>query len=177
RLPGCDWLYDQFNVSIEFGCSIDEMRLPAEALGYRIATHRPFMNRFLLRKVQKEAKVDRDNQRLRDRVKSWLEVHLSMGQFHLDEIARALQTTPRSLQRHLRQDGATIRALVDEVRCDQARILLTERRSVAEVSSALGYSEPAAFHRAFKRWTGQTPRDFQAQRHRRARGKDLPWDR
>jgi len=59
--------------------------------------------------------------------------------------------------------------LVELTRREAAeRYLAASALSIAEIGYLLGYSEAAAFHRAFKRWTGQTPHSFRAQRAERA---------
>ena len=66
----------------------------------------------------------------------------------------------RTLRRHLEQQGQTLRGVVDGVRRERADQLLDAGMSVKEIAFALGFSEPSAFRRAFKRWTGSTPRSF-----------------
>ena len=76
-------------------------------------------------------------------------------------VARTLHISPRSLQRHLQAEGTTFRELLAEVRRDLAEAYLRSGRwSVREVSHLLGFSETAAFSRAFKRWTGVAPSQF-----------------
>jgi AraC-like DNA-binding protein len=76
----------------------------------------------------------------------------------LKDVARRLGCTPRTLQRHLHQRGTTFRKLVDAVRLDLASSVLQEHASVSHAASAAGFAEASSFHRAFKRWTGGTPR-------------------
>lgn len=72
-------------------------------------------------------------------------------------MAAALHLSPATLRRQLRLDGLSYAALKDELRLVQARRLLAGSRSVARIAADLGYSEPSAFHRAFVKWTGQSP--------------------
>lgn len=86
---------------------------------------------------------------------------LGSGELSLAAVAGAAGVGPRTLQRRLRDEGWTWRALVDESRVALARSLLEERRlSLAEIAFRLGYSQPSAFHRAFRRRTGLTPLAF-----------------
>ncbi len=79
----------------------------------------------------------------------------------ISDIARSLGVSERTLQRELAAEDTTFSGLVDAVRRGQAmRHLRDERTTVAEISFLLGFSEPSAFHRSFKRWTGMTPRAF-----------------
>lgn len=76
----------------------------------------------------------------------------------IGEIAAAAAMSARQLQRALQAEGRTYQQVLDDVRCALARRLLAEERhSVSQIAFLVGFSEPAAFHRAFKRWTGITP--------------------
>ena len=71
----------------------------------------------------------------------------------------------RSLQRRLAAEGTLFEALLDETRAELAkRYLRAGALGVTQVAYQLGFSDPANFTRAFKRWTGRTPRDFAARR-------------
>lgn len=74
-----------------------------------------------------------------------------------DQTARRLAMSRQTLARHLQRAGTSFAALRDELRRDFAIGLLTRGLRVAEVSQRLGYSEPSAFHRAFRAWTGSAP--------------------
>lgn len=77
--------------------------------------------------------------------------------------AAALHMSRRTLSRRLAEEKTSFRELLDEVRSEFARALLMDRSlSVADVAFFLNYSEPAAFHRSFRRWTGRTPSDYRA---------------
>ena len=71
----------------------------------------------------------------------------------LEAVAYRLATTPRTLQRRLAREATSYDDLRESVRKNAAEELLDERMlSIAEIAYLLGYSEPAAFHRACKRW-------------------------
>jgi len=83
---------------------------------------------------------------------------LPQGHAGLDEVARALAMSPRSLQRRLADDGTSFAGLVEDVRQALAEHYLRhERLSVSDVAWRLGYSEVSAFSRAFARWKCQSP--------------------
>jgi AraC-like DNA-binding protein len=84
----------------------------------------------------------------------------------LEAAARALRTTPRSLQRKLAAEGGSHRDLLDQVRQALALAYLRDDgRSVTEVAELLGFSDPSTFHRAFRRWTGHAPHEFRDKRN------------
>ncbi|HWO08502.1 MAG TPA: helix-turn-helix transcriptional regulator, partial [Polyangiaceae bacterium] len=76
-------------------------------------------------------------------------------------IARRLGLGERTLQRRLRDEGTSFAALLDEARAELARSYLGDSKlAIFEVAYLLGYSEPSAFNRAFRRWTGKSPREY-----------------
>lgn len=82
----------------------------------------------------------------------------------IEQVARQLAMSPRTLQRRLSAERSSYKALIDRARREAAdRLLADTTLAVAEVGYVLGFSELSAFHRAFKRWRGVTPLD-----HRRA---------
>lgn len=81
----------------------------------------------------------------------------------LDAAAHELGMSPRSLRRHLQEEGASYQKLIDEFRADLAReYLRSTRMSPKEVAYLLGYRDQSAFRRAFKQWTGQTASEYRA---------------
>jgi AraC-like DNA-binding protein len=81
------------------------------------------------------------------------------GEPSLGVVAARLGLGERTLQRRLRDHGLTYRALLDDVRREHALGLLARPDvSIAEVAFSLGFSDPSAFHHAFRRWTGRSPR-------------------
>ena len=79
----------------------------------------------------------------------------------LEELAAGLAVSPQHLRRLLRAEGTSYSRIKDELRRDAAIESLTGSDEPVEALSArLGFSEPSAFHRAFRRWTGTTPGSY-----------------
>jgi len=96
------------------------------------------------------------------RVRTHLIGTMDGGNTAVDEVARRLGMSSRSLQRRLADEGTRYNDLLAEVRVEFAkRYLARGTVSASEVAYLIGFAEPQAFFRAFKRWTGQTPREFQ----------------
>ncbi len=93
------------------------------------------------------------------RVAQIVREHLEAGRsLELTAIAAALATSQRSLQRKLRDHATSFSAVVDDVRRALApEWLVDPDGNVEQVGFRLGYSEPTAFIRAFKKWYGMTP--------------------
>lgn len=81
----------------------------------------------------------------------------------LTEVAEQLHVTPRTLQRRLKDEGATFQSIVDSVKSELAMGLLKKPGlTVGEIAYKLGYMEPSVFRRAFKKWTGMSPKAYGA---------------
>jgi AraC-like DNA-binding protein len=81
----------------------------------------------------------------------------------VDDIARHLGQSPRTLRRKLQEEGASIQKLRDELRLQFAvKYLRDTDMTVEEASDVLGFNEPANFRRAFSRWTNMSPQQFRA---------------
>ena len=77
------------------------------------------------------------------------------------ELAERLALSPQTLRRRLSAEGTSFQQIRDQMRRDHAIAALAQGRTPIErISEQLGFSEPSAFHRAFKRWTGSTPRAY-----------------
>ena len=76
----------------------------------------------------------------------------------MDAVAAALGVAPKTMYRRLKAEGATFAEVLDDLRRRLAVSFLADRQvSVTEAAYLTGFSEPAAFSRAFKRWTGARP--------------------
>jgi AraC-like DNA-binding protein len=90
---------------------------------------------------------------------------LAAGEASVSAVARVLAVSPRTLQRRLADEGTSFHRLLDDVRREAAeRHLDASVLAIGEISFMLGFSEPAAFHRAFKRWHRVTPQTYRARR-------------
>ena len=82
----------------------------------------------------------------------------------LEALAHQLNTSPQTLRRHLREQGSSFQELKDQLRRDLAIYHLGRHElPIQDIAEQLGFSEPSAFHRAFKKWTGLTPGAYRAQ--------------
>ena len=78
-----------------------------------------------------------------------------------DHVASQLGISVRNLQRRLRPLGTTYQQLLDEARQELAIKLIAEGdQPLYEIAYLVGYTEPSAFYKAFRRWTGMTPGEF-----------------
>jgi AraC-like DNA-binding protein len=100
---------------------------------------------------------------MKQRVEIKLSEQLSSGHTSEEAIAVALHVSLRTLQRKLKEEGTNYKELLEQTRRHLATQYVRQSHlSVNEITFLLGFSEPANFSRAFKRWTGRSPSAFRA---------------
>ncbi len=95
------------------------------------------------------------------RVRALLLKAMPSGEIDQEEVARVLHQSPSTLQRRLREEGTSYQQLLDATRRELAIDYLREgQHSLADITFLVGFSDQSNFTRAFRRWTGRTPRDY-----------------
>jgi AraC-like DNA-binding protein len=95
------------------------------------------------------------------RVRTLLLKAMPSGEFGRDAIARSLNQSASTLQRRLRDEGATYQELLDATRHEMALEYLRQGgHSLVDVAFLLGFTDQSNFTRAFRRWTGKTPSEY-----------------
>jgi AraC-like DNA-binding protein len=162
-----------------FGCRV-HFRAEHDALIFRKSDlDRPFVthNAELLAMLAPQLEAELADQRLRlnirDQVKQTLKRLLAGQRPTIQEVARELSLSARTLQRRLTEAGVTFQLVLEEARRELARhYLLQASLELNETAYLLGYENANSFFRAFHHWEGTSPgqwRDFQ----RRANGESL----
>lgn len=124
----------------------------------RVETLREHLRTAPLQWFTRQEYVPVFTRRVRDLLSSDLATQADMG-----AIATYLNMTERTLRRKLKDEGTTFQTIKDDLRRDNAIHQLNQSGlSIVEIAQQLGFSEPAAFNRAFKQWTGQTPGAFRS---------------
>ncbi len=165
REPPCvAEFYGLFRAPITFLAERDAMELRRADVERRL----PTANRVLAR-ANERAVADYvaalDQSRFPDRVRLKLIEQLPSGGVEAEQVARALKMSLRTLQRRLAEEGTSYSVLLDEARCALAlRFIGDEDMPVKEATYVLGFSEPANFTRAFRRWTGLSPTAYREAR-------------
>ncbi|HYC52105.1 MAG TPA: AraC family transcriptional regulator [Gemmatimonadaceae bacterium] len=154
-----------FGSQVKFGTREDRFYLPVSHLDERLHSANPaLLHAFEQHADGVIARLDTVGSRSQ-LVAGVLAQRLKGSVPALKEVARALSMSDRNLQRALRNDGTTYQKLLDQVRRDLAISHLgNAQTSASQVGFLLGFSEPSAFHRAFRRWTGKAPNAYRADR-------------
>jgi len=149
-----------FGCPVEYGAAADIVRFSKEVLAVRIPTADSRLGHIL--RAYADALLHHGRSQpdasLEERVMAIVAERLGSGRLSLGEVARALGLSERTLRRRLSEAGTSFSDLVERKRIDLANEWLTGTDfDLKHISFMLGYSEPAAFSRAFKRRTGSTP--------------------
>jgi AraC-like DNA-binding protein len=98
-----------------------------------------------------------------DRIRTAVRARLAQGPLSLEDIADEVHLPITVLNRELSANNASFKLLVEDVRRDLAISYMKQRQlPLSEIALLLGYSELSAFSRAFRRWTGRSPRTFRS---------------
>ena len=153
--------YDRiFRIPVTFGSNENAVRLDESVLA---SIKQPPSSRYAQELLRNQAEamleeLDRA-QSTRARVESVLMSLLQTGDLSIERVCHEMGLSRQTLYRRLRDEGVTFALVLDELRHRMAvHYLTTNRSSVRETARLVGYSEASAFSRAFKRWTGRSPR-------------------
>jgi len=152
-----------FRSPVRFGAGSNSMIFSAVDAARPMRAADDALSSIVRRRLDK-ALAERDlhcSGRLSGRVRQIMVQHLGEKTLTPETVARALAVSRRTLSRQLADEGRSFRNILDDVRREFACALLQDRSlSIGDIAFFLQYSEPAAFNRSFRRWTGRTPRAF-----------------
>lgn len=161
RVPADRAKYERiFRCTPVYGCADNTLVLDLETL------YRPLSSANLAVARTSEEAMERyssdwQQRDLSQRLALLLKDMLPGGEPQQQDVAQRLGLTMRSLQRRLAEHGTSYREVLNRTRHELALDYLGSRRhAVGEVAFLLGFSEVSAFTRAFKRWTGDSPRSW-----------------
>jgi AraC-like DNA-binding protein len=149
---------------VEFGADKDEFALNVDTRELPLIHADPYLNDLLL-KVCEAALADRRGNvsQLRTRVENAISSLLPHGRVVVDDVARSLGMSKRTLARKLSDDGLNFTEILQQLRRDLAVRYLDDRKlHISKIAWLLGFNEVSAFTHTFKRWTGKTPSQMRA---------------
>jgi AraC-like DNA-binding protein len=153
--------YDlMFPGPVSFGAARAELRFDARYLALPLRRDEQALRQMLQRAVPLMVLQYRRDRLLVQQVRQALAAH--PAQTHSAEgLAALLHVSARTLHRQLKEEGASLQALKDEVRCERAKDLLyRSAMPVKQVAQATGFRNEKSFIRAFRGWTGVSPGEF-----------------
>lgn len=168
EMPGIEWPVDRlefsrFTLELDSAATRTAFRIPSDLLALPMPAADAVTAAVCARQCEELLQTRRQRRGLAALVRNRLV--RDPGQLpSMAAVADEFCVTERTLHRRLAAEHTSYRLLVDEVRVTLASAFLASGSTVEETARQLGYSETAAFTRAFIRWTGEAP-----SRHRRAR--------
>jgi AraC-like DNA-binding protein len=149
---------EHFGTKVLFGAPSDRLSFAATLLETPLLTASAALAEVLEARMREVAKTATESDSYVERVRAAVAELLDGGETLLPATAARLGTSTRTLQRELKQRGVSHQTILDEVRRDHAKALLERGVAINDVARQLGFSESSAFFRAFRRWTGTSPR-------------------
>jgi len=142
---------------VAFGARVNELSIDARTIALPLVTANPELGPILEREGKRLSL--RPDAPIAERVRTAIEQGLGDGSgVELGDVAKRLGLGARTLQRNLQKDGASYADVLDAVRRDFAlKTLEAGSAAASDLAYTLGFSQPSAFFRAFKRWTNTTP--------------------
>jgi AraC-like DNA-binding protein len=150
--------------TVVFDADTDEFALHANARELPLIHADPYLNALLL-KYCEAVEADRrvDTSQLRTRVENAISSLLPHGRVLVDDVARGLGMSKRTLARKLSDEGLNYTEIFQQLRRDLAVRYLGDRKlHVSKIAWLLGFNEVSAFTHTCKRWTGKTPSQMRA---------------
>jgi AraC-like DNA-binding protein len=144
---------------VEFSGDTDEIAFNSNARELPVIHADPYLNNLLLKYCEAALTDRRGNvSQLRTRVENAISSLLPHGRVVVDDVARSLGMSERTLARRLSDEGLNFTEILQQLRRDLAvRYLDDPKLHVSKIAWLLGFSEVSSFTHAFKRWTGKTP--------------------
>ena len=156
--PYCQEYEAFFQCPLEFNAPFNQLVFAPEVLALPILHADPILSN-MMKKICETmlASIPKD-QSLTAQVRHYT-VQLFEMQFPgFEDVAAKLGMSPRTLRRKLKEEETSFQEILDDVRCKLSMAYLKKPTlSINEIALLMGFSEPSTFHRAFKKWTGQTP--------------------
>lgn len=160
--PGHAEEYERiFRCPVHFSAEWNALELHPQIAGWEVAQTPRYVFGILTRHADGLLEDMQAEKGLRSRVETLLLPILHQGDVSADMIAEKLGFSRQTLFRKLKGEDTTFSEVLDDLRQRTAKLYLEgQTASVNETAYLVGFSEPSSFSRAFKRWTGHSPKEF-----------------
>lgn len=146
--------------SVEFEAPVASLQFESRWLQAPLARDEAALNRMLQRALPIQVRPYQREKTLVQRVRQLLAAS-GEEQQTAETLSRQLHLSQRSLHRQLKEEGASLQALKDDIRRERAiALLLRTSRPIKRVAQACGFLNDKSFIRAFRLWTGLSPSEF-----------------
>ena len=154
-----------FGSPVRFGARHNKLLFRSEDIAQPFLTHNPDLLELVAPQLEAELTQQLADRSLQEQVKGTLKKFLAGQRPRLQDIARELRLSARTLQRRLLAERITFQNLVEEARREMAQhYLLHSSLELNETAYLLGYEDPNSFIRAFHQWEGTSPGEWRSNR-------------
>lgn len=148
-----------FRAPVRFGAERSAIMFDADWLAAPISEADSFIRSVLEEKVKAQGNAFRAT--AEDRIRRVVRTLVATGRWSADDVAATFGMSRRTLARRLRDNGSSFRDVLESSLFDASKHLLqSSSLSVLEIAGRVGYADSASFSRAFRRWSGMSPRDW-----------------
>jgi AraC-like DNA-binding protein len=170
RPAGNRRLYEShFRCPVTFGARHNRLVFRMEDMSQTFRSHNPELLELIAPQLEAELRQQRADDSLKVQVKTILKKLLAGHRPRLEDVARELRVSTRTLQRRLLEEGISFHGMVEEARRELAKhYLLQSSLELNETAYLLGYEDPNSFIRAFHKWEGASPGEWRSARRSQA---------
>lgn len=153
-----------FRCPVRFNCSEPIIRLSPDLLDRPLKRADPALEQVLEQHAERLLASLPTRDELISRLRKVIAAEIRQGELDIEQVSAALDTSPRTLQRRLKEGGTSFRQELNMIRNQLARSYLQDPSlQVTDIAMLLGYSEHSAFTRAFRKLNGKSPQQIRDQ--------------
>lgn len=156
---------DHFGCPVKFGARHNRLCFRSEDIAQPFVTHNRDLLELVAPQLEAELRQQLADKSLQEQVKAILKKFLAGQRPRLEDVARELRVSARTLQRRLLAEQLTFQSMVEQARREMAQhYLLKSSLELNETAYLLGYEDPNSFIRAFHQWEGTSPGEWRSTR-------------
>ncbi|VWB85453.1 AraC family transcriptional regulator [Burkholderia pseudomultivorans] len=157
-------LYEEvFGCPVRFDARQNVMTCPPHCLDLELPTWHPSFSAYVLGQIEPMLRQPTVESDFIATTRRYLRANVEHSP-GVDEVARFLNVSSRTLRRHLESEGFRFLQLLDEIRLERVQELRHMGWSWGKIAESIGYDNPSNFSKAYVRWTGQLPSESDAGR-------------
>ncbi len=159
--PGYKEVYDEvFRAPVLFQQPENTLILQKKDLLKPITARDPYLQKVLTKYADLSMSKTHKPESLQEKIKNYIITNLPNGETSLETAASIMNMARSTLYRQLKTEGTSFRDLLIETRQELAKKHLSNGMTNSQVAYLIGFSEPSAFQRAFKRWYNVSPGEY-----------------
>ncbi len=149
-----------FGCPVRFGQKENVLRFDKSDTDLPVISPDPYLKAILVKQADKSLKEMERAGTLISQVEDYILHHLHLGEVNIQAVSNALHMDRSTLYRRLAGEGTSFKDILTMIRKKMAREHLTRGLTASQTAYLLGFTEPSAFQRAFKRWFDVSPGEF-----------------